>query len=161
MRVYKFPQGILYGAFSDTTSQAIAVANTPQTITMNTTDIVDGVYLGSPTSRIYCPKSTNYDFQFSLAVQSTNASLKTICIWCRVDGVDVPNSATDLTLSGSGTQLVASWNFLLPMNAGQYFELVWSSDSTDVSLYYSAAQTSPYARPAIPSVIMTVTQVNE
>ena len=73
----------------------------------------------------------------------------------------MPNSATNLTLSGSGTQLVASWNFLLPMNAGQYFELVWASDSTDVSLYYSAAQTSPYARPAIPSVIMTVTQVNE
>ena len=161
MRVYKYPQGFLYGAFSDTTSQSIAAINAPQTITMNTTDIVDGVYLGSPTSRIYCPKSAIYNFQFSLQLQSGSASTKLVAIWARVDGVDVANSATDITISGSNTQEVAAWNFLLPMNAGQYFELIWASDTTNVSLYYSAAQTSPYARPAIPSVIMTVTQVNE
>lgn len=161
MRIYHYPQGYLYGAFSDTTSQAIAIANTPQAITMNTTDIVDGVYLGSPTSRVYCPKSANYNFQFSLQLQSGSASGKSVCIWARINGSDVANSATNITVSGSGTELVAAWNFLLPMNAGQYFELMWASDSANVSLYYSAAQTSPYARPAIPSVILTVTQVNE
>lgn len=161
MRVYKYPQGFLYGAFSDTTSQSISAINTPQTITMNTTDIVDGVYLGSPASRIYCPKSAIYNFQFSLQLQSDSASTKVVAIWARVDGADIPNSATDITIAGSNTQQVAAWNFLLPMNAGQYFELIWASDTTNVSLYYSAAQTSPYARPAIPSVIMTVAQVNE
>jgi len=160
MRVYKYPQSSLYGAFSDTTSQAIALANTPQAITMNTTDIVDGAYLGSPTSRVYCPNSGNYNFQFSLAIESTSSSSKTICFWPRINGTDVANSATDLTISGAGTKQVAAWNFLLPMNAGQYFELIWASDSDTVSLYYSAAQTSPYARPAIPSVILTVSQTN-
>lgn len=159
MRVYKYPQGTIYGGFSDTTSQAIVLANTPQTITLNTTDIVDGIYVGSPTSRVYCPASGIYNFQFSLALQSGNASSKTICFWPRINGVDVTNSATNLTISGSNTFLVAAWNFVLKMNAGQYFELVWASDDANVSLYYSAAQTLPYARPAIPSVILTVTQV--
>jgi len=167
MKITRYPgdnssgNGLLYGAFSDTTSQNIAVANTPQVITMNTTDLVDGVYLDAVnTSRIMCPASGRYNFQFSLQLQSSNASTKTVAIWARVNGTDVANSATDITIQGSGTQQVAAWNFLLPMNAGQYFELVWAADDTNVSLYHEVAQTSPYAHPAIPSVIMTVTQVS-
>jgi hypothetical protein len=167
MRVTKYPsgfaggQGLLYGGFSDTTSQNIAVVDTPYPITMNTTDVVDGIYLDAVnTSRIICPASGVYNFQFSLQLQSTSSSSKVVVIWARINGVDVPNSATDITISGSNTQQVAAWNFLLPMNAGQYFELVWAADSTTVSLYHATAQTSPYARPAIPSVIMTATQVS-
>lgn len=167
MRVTKYPsgfaggQGVLYGAFSDTTSQNIAVANTPYSITMNTTDLVDGVYLDPTyTSRIVCPSSGIYNFQFSLQLQSSSASSKVVAIWARINGTDVADSATDITISGSDTQQVAAWNFMLQMNAGDYFELIWVADSTTVSLYHSAAQTSPYARPAIPSVIMTVAQVS-
>lgn len=167
MRVTKYPsgfaggQGVLYGAFSDTTSQNIAVANTPYPVTMNTTDLVDGIYLNSTyTSRIVCPSSGIYNFQFSLQLQSTSASTKVCAIWARKNGTDIANTSTDITIQGSNTQQVAAWNFMLEMNAGDYFELVWASDSTSVSLYHSAAQTSPYARPAIPSVIMTVAQVS-
>ena len=168
MRVYKYPtgfagggSGVLYGAFSDTTSQTIAVVDTPYPITMNTTDVVDGIYLdGVNTSRVICPASGVYNFQFSLQLQSTSASSKVVVIWARINGVDVPKSATDITIAGNNSQQVAAWNFLLPMNAGEYFELVWAADSTTVSLYHSPAQTSPYARPAIPSVIMTATQVS-
>ena len=167
MRVTKYPSGfaggsgVLYGAFSDTTSQNIAVANTPYVITMNTTDLVDGIYLDPVnTSRIYCPASGIYNFQFSLQLQSTNASTKIVAIWARKNGSDVANSSTDITIEGSSTQQVAAWNFMLEMNAGDYFELVWVSDSTTVSLYHSPAQTSPYVRPAIPSVILTVAQVS-
>ena len=167
MRVTKYPsgfaggQGVLYGAFSDSTSQNIAAINTPYPITMNTTDLVDGIYLdGTHTSRVVCPTSGIYNFQFSLQLQSTSSSTKTVVIWARINGVNVPDTATDITIAGSNTQQVAAWNFMLEMNAGQYFELVWASDSTTVSLYHSPAQTSPYARPAIPSVIMTVAQVS-
>jgi hypothetical protein len=167
MRVTKYPsgfaggQGVLYGAFSDTTSQNIAVVDTPYPITMNTTDLVDGVYLDSVnTSRVICPSSGIYNFQFSLQLQSTSSSSKVVTIWARINGTDVPDTATNITIAGNNSQQVAAWNFLLSMNAGQYFELVWASDSTTVSLYHSPAQTSPYARPAIPSVIMTVAQVS-
>ena len=167
MKITRYPSdsasgsGLLYGAFSDTTSQAIVAANTPYVITMNTTDVVDGVYLDpAHTSRVICPASGVYDFQFSLQLQSSSSSTKIVAIWARINGTDVVNSSTDITISGSSTQQVAAWNFVLPLNAGQYFELVWAADNTDVSLYHSAAQTSPFARPAIPSVIMTVSQVS-
>jgi len=167
MKITRYPSdnasgsGLLYGAFSDSTSQSIAAINTPYVITMNSTDIVDGVYLDpAHSSRVICPASGVYNFQFSLQLQSSNASVKTVAIWARINGTDVVNSATDITIAGSGTQQAAAWNFILPMNAGQYFELVWVADDTTVSLYHSAAQTSPYARPAIPSVILTVSQVS-
>jgi hypothetical protein len=153
--------GLLYGGFSDTTSQGIAVANTPYEITMNTTDVVDGIYLDpAHTSRVICPASGIYNFQFSLQLQSSSASSKLVAIWARINGTNVANSSTDITIQGSSTQQVAAWNFVLPMNAGQYFELVWAADDTNVSLYHSAATTSPLTRPAIPSVILTVTQVS-
>lgn len=105
MRVYKYPSGfasgqsVLYGAFSDTTSQTIAVADTPYPITMNTTDVVDGIYLdGVHTSRIICAASGVYNFQFSLQLQSTSASSKVVVIWARINGTDVPNSQPTLQL---------------------------------------------------------------
>jgi hypothetical protein len=167
MRITHYPAGnssgagLLYGGFSDTTSQSPAAANTAYPITMNTTDIVDGVYLDAVhSSRVICPASGVYNFQFSLQLQSSSASSKVVAIWARVDGSDIANSATDITIQGSSTQQVAAWNFVMKMNAGQYFELIWSSDDTNVSLYHTSAQTSPYARPAIPSVILTVSQVS-
>ena len=167
MRVTRYPSsssssgGLLYGAFSDTTSQSPAATNTPYAITMNTTDLVDGIYLDpAHTSRVMCPASGVYNFQFSLQLQSSTASTKTVVIWTRINGTDVPNSATDITIAGNNSQQVAAWNFLFQMNAGQYFELVWETNDTNVSLYHEVAQTSPYAHPAIPSVIMTVSQVS-
>jgi len=167
MRVTRYPSnnssgsGLLYGAFSDTNSQSPGAANTAYPITMNTTDLVDGIYIDPlHTSRVICPASGIYNFQFSLQLQSATASTKLVVIWARINGTDVANSATDITIAGNNSQQVAAWNFMFQMNAGQYFELVWAADDTNVSLYHSAAQTSPFVRPAIPSVIMTVSQVS-
>jgi hypothetical protein len=167
MRITRYPgnnssgNGLLYGAYSDTTSQAIVTINTPYVITMNTTDLVDGLYLDPTyTSRIICPASGVYNFQFSLQLQSSSASTKQTVIWPRINGANVANSATFVTISGSTANVVAAWNFMLKLNSNDYFELVWAADSTAVSLYHEAAQTTPYAHPAVPSVIMTVFQVS-
>ncbi len=152
---------LFYGSFSDTTSQAIAVVDTPQAITFNTTNVSNGVTVGSPTSRIVCANSGLYNFQFSAQLQSSSASAKTVYMWARINGTDVTNSATAISISGSGTQMLASRAFALSLTAGQYFELMMASDSTTVSLYHQAAQASPFTMPAIPSVILTVNQINQ
>ena len=152
---------LYYGVFSDTSSQPIGAANTPQAVTFNTTDVSNGVSRGTPTSRIVCAESGLYNFQFSIQIESSSASQKDIYLWPRINGTDVANSATIVTISGSGTKLVPSWNFNLTLTAGQYFELMIASDSTAVSLYHQVAQTSPFNLPAIPSVILTVNQINQ
>jgi hypothetical protein len=152
---------LYYGVFSDTSSQPIGAVNTPQAVTFNTTDVSNGVSRGSPTSRIVCANAGLYNFQFSMQLQSGSASAKSVYIWPRINGTDVDNSAGVVTVSGAGTQLIASWNYNLSLTAGQYFQLMIASDSTDVSMYHQVAQTSPFALPAIPSVILTVNQINQ
>ena len=143
-----------YGTFFDTTDQTAAAINTGYPITFNNTDLSEGVYLGTPTSRIYVNRTGAYNFQFSLQLINTNSSANNVYIWARINGTDVANSATKITLSGSSHAYVAAWNFVLRMNTDDYFELVWATSDTTVKLDASAATAFC---PAIPSVIMTVT----
>jgi hypothetical protein len=142
-----------YGTFFDTTDQTAAAINTAYAITFNNTDLSAGVYRGTPTSRIYVDRPGAYNFQFSLQLQSTNASTKLVYIWPRINGVDVPDSATKITMKGAGEAYVAAWNFVLRMNTGDYFELMWATN--DITVQLMADPATAFC-PAIPSVILTV-----
>lgn len=143
-----------YGTFFDTTDQTAAAIDTGYPITFNNTDLSEGVFLGTPTSRIYVNRPGAYNFQFSLQLVSSNSSEHLVYIWARINGVDVPNSATRITLKGSDEAAVAAWNFVLRLGSNDYFELMWATDDTDVEI---AAEAATAFCPAIPSVIMTVT----
>jgi hypothetical protein len=143
-----------YGAFHSTVTQTAAVINTAYGMTLNATDISFGVYTGTPTSRIYIDTEGYYNFQFSAQLEKNTGGVGAVYIWCRVNGVDIPYSATKIRIQGNNAETVAAWNFVLPINAGDYFELMWSTDDTHCQIFASAAS-SPV--PSIPSVILTVT----
>ena len=143
-----------YGSFFDTTTQTAALINTAYPITFNSTSITNGVYIGTPTSRVYVDRVGTYNFQFSAQLNKTTASAKNVYIWYRVNGTNAATSASVVTLPGSSSAVVAAWNFVLQLNEGDYFELVWSTDDTGCQIRTVAAS-APV--PAIPSVILTVT----
>lgn len=143
-----------YGTFYDTTTQTPAAINTAYAVTFNTTDLSFGVYRGATTSRIYVDEPGVYNFQFSLQLDNTSGGNHLAYIWCRINGVDVANSASQIRLKGNYGELVAAWNFVLSMKDGDYFELVYSVSDVAVQL---VAQAAAAPVPAIPSVILTVT----
>lgn len=143
-----------YGSFYDTTTQTAAAINTAYAMTFNTTDLTNGVYLGSPTSRVYVDRNNVYNIQFSAQLDNTSGGDHLIYIWLRVNGTNVANSASECRLKGNNGELVAAWNFLYSLNAGDYFELMWSVTDTSVQIKAVAAA-APV--PGIPSVILTVT----
>lgn len=143
-----------YGSFFDTTTQTAAAINTAYGMTFNTTDISNGVTIGSPTSRVYVDTKNVYNIQFSAQLDNTSGGNHLTYIWLRVNGVNVANSAGKVRLKGTDGELVAAWNFIQALNAGDYFELMWSVSDTSVQITSSAA-VAPV--PAIPSVILTVT----
>lgn len=143
-----------YGSFYDTTTQTAAAINTPYAMTFNTTDYSQGVTIGTPTSRVYADTLNIYNIQFSAQINTTVATDQLLWIWLRKNGTDVPNSATQIRTKGNNFAAVAAWNFLLEMNQGDYFELMWAADSTGVQLQTFAASGF---YPAIPSIILTVT----
>ena len=143
-----------YGAFHSTVTQTAAAINTAYPMTLNTTDISFGVYIGTPTSRVYIDTEGFYNFQFSAQLHKTAGGVGAIYIWARVNGVDIPDSATKIRIQGNNAETVGAWNFVLPVNAGDYFELVWSTDDTSCEILALPAS-APH--PAIPSLILTVT----
>lgn len=141
------------GVFLDTTTQTNA--NTTNKITMNTTDISDGISIVS-NSRITMTHAGRYNIQFSLQLDKTDSGTDQIELWLMKNGTNVPNSGTMIDLTGNNAKAVAAWNFVVEASANDYYELAWYSADADMRILY---QTDGVTRPNIPSVILTVTQV--
>jgi hypothetical protein len=145
-----------YGTFHDTTTQTAAATNTAYALTFDTTELSNGVVRGSTTSHIITYNTGVYDFQFSIELTKASAALAYAYVWYRINGVDVANSATRVALAGSSSDTVAAWNFVVQMNSGDYFQLMWAVNNTGIQARAAAATAFC---PAIPSIILTVTQV--
>jgi hypothetical protein len=149
------------GGFQDNTTQTAASANVAYPITFNTTDFSKGVSIGTPTSRIVVDKAGLYNFQFSAQLDKTSGASASIWIWPRINGVNVPDAASKVAIQGTTAESVPAWNFVLPMNANDYFELIWLTDDNKVVLKHEAGfGVAPNDVPEIPSVILTVTFVS-
>lgn len=149
------------GVFIDTTDQT-AGADTAKAMTFNTAQMQRGVTL-SAGSRLTVDRQATYNVQFSAMFSNPESSAYAVSVWAAVNGVAVPDSCTDLTVPSKHGQVngkaVASWNFFLDLNAGDYVELYWSTPFATVFIEHQDARTNP-ARPAIPSVILTINEVN-
>ena len=150
----RFPNGSFYL----TTQQTIPVINTAYAIPFNNTADANQVAIGTTTSHIVTSVAGYYNFQFSLQLAKTGGSNIGIGVWPRVNGVDIADSNTKLQLTGSSSsESVAAWNFVIPMNAGDYFELMWAADDTRAIIKAEAANAFS---PAIPPAILTATFVS-
>lgn len=143
-----------YGTFYDTTTQTAAAINTAYGVTFNSTDLSFGVSIGTPASRIYVDSEGVYNFQFSLQLDKVSGGVGLFYLWARINGVDQTNSATQIRIQGNNAESVAAWNFVYKMTAGDYLELMWAVDTTDITIQTFAA--APPV-PGIPSAILTVT----
>ena len=143
-----------YGSFYDTTSQTAAAINTAYAMTFNTVDLSVGVTRGTPTSRIYVDTLNVYNVQFSAQVDKTAGGVGLVWVWLRKNGVNVPDSAGQIRIQGNNAEILAAWNYVIELNAGDYIELMWEVDDTSVILLAEAASA---VHPSVPSVILTVT----
>jgi hypothetical protein len=146
------------GAFSDTTTQTQTggVADTPTPITFNTTDISNGIVLGTPTSRITVSKTGLYEFIFSCQLDKSGGGVDVCDVWLRKNGTDIPNTASQVVVNGTNGETLATVPFMLNLNANDYIEVVFASSDATMSIASFPATTSPYTRPAVPSIIATM-----
>ena len=144
-----------YGNFFDTTTQTIVGVSTHQPVRLNTTDLSNQVSIAN-SSHIVIANSGIYNIQFSLQVDKTTAAGAHIYIWLRKNGLNVPNSATELAVQGTLSEVVAAWNFVVQSESNDYYELMWSATDSHIRL---KAVSANGVVPAIPSVIVSVVSV--
>ena len=142
-----------YGSFYDTTTQTATVINTATAITFNGTDLSNGVYIGSPTSRIIVDSEGIYNFDTSFQLDKTSGGTAVFDFWFRLNGADVANSASRITIQGNNAEIFSSLNYFFDLKASDYVELMFSVTDLSVEL-----KTFPAAvpHPGIPSIILTV-----
>lgn len=146
-----------YGSFSDNQSHTAALINTPYGIPINTTEFSNSVIRDpNDVTKIITQQSGLYNIQFSTQFMSTNSSAKDIFVWARKNGTDIPHSSTRMSVVGNGVYFVASWNFIVSMNANDSFQLMWAT--TDVTVSITSPPATSFA-PSTPSTLLSVTQV--
>lgn len=146
-----------YGSFYSTQDQTNAGTTSVNKMTLNTTDLSNGVSIVS-NSRITIANAGVYNIQFSAQIEKSDSGTDTVQVWLCKNGSNVANSNTELTLTGNNARSVAAWNWFVQASANDYYEICWHSDDADVTIETLAAASNP-TRPAIPSVILTVNQI--
>jgi len=147
-----------YAMYQDGNTQTIAVINTGYPIKFRTMDLSNGVSVVSD-SRITFANTGIYNLQFSVQLENSGTQEHDVTIWLRKNGTDVAGSSGFVAVvakhGGVNGHVLPSWNYLLDVVAGEYYELVWSATSTAVTMPFYAAGSPP---PSTASAIFTVTQ---
>jgi hypothetical protein len=152
-----------YGQFQDDLTQTAPSSNVGLAMIFRVTDLSNGVTIvsnGTNLTRITFANTGIYNLQFSSQFSNSDNTEQDVTIWLRKNGSDVAGSGGFVSVPkkhGSiNGHIITSWNYLLDVVAGQYYELYWSTtDHTKVQMQFYAAGSPP---PSIASVILTVTQ---
>lgn len=152
-----------YGAFQDGTDQTAANTTTAYAITFDTTDFNNGVTL-SNSSRLNVSQAGIYNIQFSIQFKNTTNDTQDVDVWFKKNGTNIDNSNSRFGLparksSGDPSHLISAMNFFVSMETNDYIEIMWRPSDVGVSIEHFATSSTP-TRPAIPSVIATVTFVS-
>jgi hypothetical protein len=149
-----------WGSFWDTANQPNPSAE-PRAMRLNASNPKNcGVYIETTESgsKIFVTRAGAYNLEFSAQIKTTTNQSKPVDIWLSKNGSSVANTNTQLFSPDRKGIYIASWNFISYMEAGDYLELMWYSEDTNLYLSNLPAQDS-IGIPAVPSLILTLTQV--
>lgn len=150
----------------DAVTEALGVASSTTSIAIpfDTTDASNGVSIDATiNSKIVFDVAGYYNIQFSAQLLNFTTTDDNVTFWWKQNGTDVAYSAGIQAVpakhgSSAGAAIV-SWNIVLPINAGDYVQLYYASESGNTVTATYPAGTLP-VHPVSPSVILTATFVS-
>ena len=150
-----------YGMFQSQTTQTLNATNVGQPMRAAITDLSSGISMTNDASgRIIFANAGVYNIQFSVELEYIGGGPGTLYntyIWFRKNGIDISNSSSLISLKGPLAQSIPSWNYMDSFNAGEYMQIMWTSDKAQTQL--TATPGPVGGGPGIPSVIITAMQV--
>ena len=156
---------------SDSTDQYAGGNDTPTKVAWNTLDTSYGFTLAS--NQATAAYDGVYKIDYSLQFVNTDNAQNDVFVWLQVNGSNVAGSTTQFTVparksAGVYGYLCAYSTITFSVNAGDVFALYWATPTAynttgpvdGVYMEYIASQSSPYARPSIPSAIGAITYMS-
>lgn len=147
--------GNVTGSFYDTGTQT-TLANTPTPMLLSNTDLSNYCFISDGT-KITTNQTGVFNVQFSAQLYRTAGGTNAhVDIWFALNGVNIDNSNTRITIANNSHYMVASWNFVLAMTENDYIEIMWMPSVDTIQLQMEAEQP---LHPATPSVIATFNRI--
>jgi hypothetical protein len=145
-----------YISLSTSAAQTVGSATTAYPVAFDTEDAKSGITHSNVTnnSRVTIAETGTYLFVFSAIADCTAGDNRHLDVWFAVDGTAVANSNTRVEIATVNVEMTVAASALLTLTAGQYVQLMYRGDQTDVRMVTTAAGSSP-TRPASPAVILT------
>jgi spore coat protein CotF len=150
-----------YASFYDTGDQT-GLANTVLTMSANTSDSWNTGITLSANTRFVIQNPGVYNLAFSAQMVKIGGNSSTHAhIWLYQNGLDVLYSASQIGFPSNTVYVVPAWNFFFSTTTpNEYVELKWEINSNVDNQLLIKHQPAAGSVPAIPSVIVTINQVN-
>lgn len=149
------------GTYYDTLPQSIVSNNAASVLKFRQSDISRGIAIVND-SRISFQNSGIYKIVLSAKVQNnaTNSSGDQITFWLRKNGMDIPFSATDFTVTPGvvNTLTCISKEYFQEISGGDYIEIIWSTPNKEIFIN-STTHTLTTSKPTSPAISITVSQI--
>jgi hypothetical protein len=153
----KLPLTYPYATISDTTTQTIISTTTEQLITFDSNELLNKISHTIGTSQITLNESGVYNIHVRAQLYGSGSVND---IWLRKNGSDIPRTNTRNTTFTPNEIRIIDFSYNFSVFAGDYIELVQSSNSLTSGLLAVSGNTNP-TRPDIPSIIVTIRKVSE
>jgi hypothetical protein len=149
-----------YGEFTKTAaSTSPASANTSYAVTWDNVEIANGISIVS-NSQLTVVDSGLYQFDVTLQLQSNSGVDKNVLFWFKKNGANIANTTRIVTVTTNAAYTPISLSEFFSLDAGDYIELWWQANNTNVALVTVAAGgAAPNNYPAAPAGIVAVNQI--
>ncbi len=155
---FEYPQYAIAYNLADHTA---SLANTETLMDFDTPQVQSGITVVDG-SKFTVSTPGLYEFVNIAQINRTASSgTATMYFWMKKNGVDVPNSNNNISITGNALQAATllDRNLVIVLEAGDYVQFYWSTNDTNMILRYSSPGASP-TRPATPSVKVTATRIS-
>ena len=147
-------------SFFSRSTQSVAI-NTPLVLYHEVAGASVGNSITQSTTAIVIGETGVYNVETSIQLDKPGGGTEIADFWFRKNGIDIPDSASQITIQGSTGEVLANVSIFEAFAAGDKLEVILASPDAAVgATFFQSTVTTPYTRPAIPSVITNIKRLN-
>jgi hypothetical protein len=144
----------IYGSFYSLSTQTVVAVSTPLAIVAEFTSISKGVIYDG--TKLKVAVNGIYKIGYSVQLDKSGGSVSTCIFWIRLNGNNVANTGSEITINGQQSETFPFVEFILELKSTDYLEFcILSPDITMAATYFGAGSNYP----AIPSIIVNVEKI--
>lgn len=149
----------IYGSFYSNTTQLVYGVDVPTVLAYDNVAYSQGISITGATgpanhySQIKVSEGGTYEISFSIQLDQTQGGNHLAQIWPRINGTNVPDSSSQITIQGPNGESIPYLALILELNANDYVEFVMNGADATVGAYFFPANTG-VGIPSNPSIIV-------